>query len=496
MPRAEVHYYPAGLGHIGVNIIFSKDELPDQKDYQILIYTKDNPLTHFEEKCKLHARTRFCPAIFLQDDGKYTIYGYKDGSWQETPLTELSSEEQLLLHELPFSAVLIKENNKFAKASYQNGVWQKESLPEGRYPAEDWESQQITPGPLFNLVQKGHPEFKRTEYFYDWGGAYDFQENLTKRGKSIRIPLPPTSKNLEEFFDEIEKKDYQYCSPHDSMSYRLFTNNCAHATLGVLHAAGYTSKMPKASFGLTPFIVARKACDLAHKSRALFRKQLLESVLKTDPIQLVNTLIELNINRLNDNIHFNYGKQLEGCSKELEKLAEIKYDGSYESIERLLKVSEEASPHTAKELEECIALVNPEACLTAGIARLESAAETLKNKKNAHLIQIAASDLRQELADFKEEKTSHEHFISRCSHLMDEVSPVLKNERSISKQILKNIALAACGFVVLYLIAGFINKSNTGNFLFFNEPCLSKISTDIQDNASRLSDDLKNESPH
>ncbi|WED41878.1 hypothetical protein [Legionella cardiaca] len=487
MPKAEVYYYPIGLGHTSVNIIFSKSEIPEKKEYQLLIYSKSNPPRYKEKECKLYARSHYCPVLFLQDNGEFSIYGYKEGSWQETPLNNLSLEEQTLLQNLAFQAVIVKKNDRYTSGSYENGIWQKKVLPEGYiHLSSDFQRKQIKPSdPLYQLMQKGHPEFKRTEYFFDWGGAYDFEENMEDKGRPIRFALPPTTKSFIDFFTAVEKSDYTFEPPYNS-TYRLFTNNCAHATMEILHCAGYTSEKPTHRFALTPISVAKKVYALAHQSRALFRKQLLESISKTDTKQLINTLIELSINRLNDSIYFNYGKYIGSCSKELENISKIKYDGSYESIERLLKASEEANPYTAQELEECIALVDPEICLNAGIARLETVANKLKNRENADNLQAVATKLRWEYKNFKEGAVTYEQFAQKSSALIDEASPILQMEKNVFLQILKNIALAVCAVIALYLVAGFINKSNTGSFLFFNEPSLSKIGANIKNNVSDL----------
>ncbi|MFA5959348.1 MAG: hypothetical protein WC785_02425 [Tatlockia sp.] len=491
MPRAVVYYYPAGFGHIGVNIQFSRNEVPHQEYYGLLVHSRDNTPQYEEQHLKLYARTHYYPVLFLQENGEYSIYGNKDGFWQETPLTNLSlsQEEHNLLQKLPFYPVRIQENDKYFLGRYQGEQWQKKPCSKFVYINErDYQVTKITAGSLFNLIQQGHTDFNRTEYFFDWGAAYDFEENRIKRGEPIRIPLPPTTKSFTDFFSAVVKDDYSGFTPSDYPTYRLLTNNCAHATMEILHCAGYMPNKPKRFFGLAPITAAKKASELARQSQAIFRKRLLEAASETDPKELVNTLIELSINRLNRNIHFNYGKHLGGCARELEKLSLIKYDGSYESIERLLKTSEEVTPHTARELEDCIALVDPNACLQAGIARLNLVAQELKNKKNASRLQAIAAQLTVNFNEFKEKKLSNEEFTRICANLIDEASPILKQEGGVLKQVIKNIALAVCGLVALYLVAGFINNKNTGNFMFFNKPSLLKIGTDIKDNANRLVD--------
>lgn len=464
MPKAEVYYYPTGLGHIGVNIIFSEDEL-DNIELPIRLYAYSKGKRSHQNIKESEARALYSIVIYVNDNDEYSIYGYKEGSWQETPLNNLSPEERTLFKNLHFTSA--------------NDL------------STDWPDTIKPSHPLYScLKQMGHHELKRKEYFFDYGGSYNFDDNWRSRGKPIRIDLPSVKKSFTDFFIALRNTDYTYTPEgfggSSPRAYDLLNHNCAHATLNILHYAGYILEKPYTSFALPPITVAKKVSDLAHQIRPLFRKQLFESAVKNDSTQLINTLIKLSKNRLDDAIHFNYGNYIGGCSKDREYVSKIKFDGSYESIERLLAASENSSPHTAKELEECIALANPEHCLNAGIARLESVANELKYQENAGNLRKIAANLRQELLAFQKKSISHEQFSKNCSQLIDEATPILKNEHSVFTQILKNIALAICGLVAFYLMAAFINKENSGNFFFFNEPCLSKIGTHIQQNASRM----------
>ena len=496
--KADVYYYPSGFGHIGVNIILSEEELIDNKEYRLEIYSRDN-LSHDDgrtdtsitDRDKADARRRYCPIIILDDNGVYSIYGYKDGRWQETPLIDLSLEEQTLLHSLNFKLVTTRENGKYFKGGFQNSSWQKIPCPEDfSYRYCDYPSGfsvVIKPSDaLYKLIQKGHPEFRRSEYFYDLGGTFDLEENRKNRGEPIRIALPPSPKTWPDFYEDTRITGHMFFKDDvEVLSYNTFTYNCAHVSMDILHLAGYLPEKPDNQFALLPVTAAMKACDLAHQARAEFRKQLTETAVKTDKKQLINTLIEQSKNRLDDAINFNYGYYIGDCPKDLEYLSQIEYDESCDSIERMLLVSEKVSPHLARELNDCIALLDPEACLFLSIRRLEEVANGLQNN-NARTLQGIAYQLRCEFDSFHEKKISGETFIQNASALLLQAEPILESEQNISLVILKNIGLAVCGLVVFYLVAALINQANSGNFMFFKEPSLLQVSANIQNSMPGL----------
>lgn len=496
--KADVYYYPSGFGHIGVNIILSEEELVDQKEYRLGIYSRDNlsdddgQIETLEIRLsKADARQGYYPIIILDDNGVYCIYGYKDGRWQETPLIDLSLEEQTLLHSLNFKLVTTRENGKYFKGGFQNGSWQKIPCPEDfSYRYCDYPSGfsvVIKPSDaLYKLIQKGHPEFRRSEYFYDIGGTFDLEENRKNRGEPIRIALPPSPKTWPDFYEDTRITGHMFFKDDvEVLSYNTFTYNCAHASMDILHLAGYLPEKPDNQFALLPVTAAKKACDLAQQTRAEFRKQLTETAVKTDKKQLINTLIEQSKNRLDDAINFNYGYYIGDCPKDLEYLSQIGYDGSWDAIERMLEVSEKVSPNLAGELNDCIAMLDPEACLLLAIKRFEKVAIGLQSN-NARSLRGIADQLRREFDAFHEKNISGETFIQNASALLLQAEPILASEQNISLVILKNIALAVCGLVVFYLVAAFINQANSGNFMFFKEPSLLQVTTNIQNSMPDL----------
>lgn len=455
MVQAQVYYYPSGLGHIGVNIIFSKDETPDYSGrFKVTLWDENNSdfsSSPFEDN-NSYNRVRHIPTLISKGNGDYSIYGYNDHCWKETPLNNLTPEERAWLESLDF------RNDSPIKP----------------------------PISLHPLIQKGHPDITRREFFFDWGGTFDYDENIYNRGSVLRINLPPTKTSRTDFFEAAEK--LRRAVLYNDDNYDLFNNNCAHSVLDLLYCAGYISEKPDSSFDLFPIVAATKASKLANELRPAFRKQLLDHKEQHNETQLINSLIQLSIDRLEENIHLNYGNHIGECEPELKRLLNIHFDGSSESIERLLQASEMATPHTLKELENCLALVEPKQCFSSCIARLEAISKQLKNRESTDELQQIATLLHQEFVNFQNKNISHQQFRKNCSAWIEKATPILEGESSFFLQVLQNIAIAVCSLIVFYLVAAFINQSNSGNFLFFNEPSLSRVTLEMQRSIDKLNE--------
>lgn len=95
------------------------------------------------------------------------------------------------------------------------------------------------------------------------------------------------------------------------------------------------------------------------------------------------------------------------------------------------------------------------------IAAAKSARKLYKTVKDAH-------------KELTEEKIDIQTFKNNCTDAIQLARPELEQHRGW-KQVLGNLALAIVGVGVLYVIAGFINKAVTGNFLFFKTDSANKI---------------------
>jgi serine/threonine-protein kinase LegK1 len=73
----------------------------------------------------------------------------------------------------------------------------------------------------------------------------------------------------------------------------------------------------------------------------------------------------------------------------------------------------------------------------------------------------------------------------KCQEKIDKVKPCLEEHRN-AKYILTNIGLAIIGLGIFYGIAASINKSKTGNFMFFTSTKSSRITHDVATDFDKL----------
>lgn len=464
MLKAVVYYYPQNgigtFGHIGIKISFEEKDIPDRERVKNIIrpvsIISDFGEYSSEFERKKEARIAYRPIIYIRD-GKYFIYGCKNDVWQETELINLSEDELLIV------------KNGFAQYSQDIEI--------------------SSSSPLLNQVAQAHTRFKRTDYFFDWGGSYDFEDNEWRRGEPICIEMPESDKSWIDFINAVENRvGYRWYNNNDyaSQPYHLLKNNCAHSVLQILYLAGYISEQPVCSYALTPCSVAKQACKIANNARALFRLKLTESlsVEQRNNPQHINRLIQNTLKRIGDELHFSSFFNKQYYQRDLQLISEINYDGTLDSIDRLLHASEVAGTKTAEELEQCIAILPPGVFLKLSIARLNKAADKLDERnfpEDAKISRKLARDLTNQVVAFESREINHETFAKNCSDLLEapNTRSTLEKHRGY-KQIFKNIALAIVSLVAVYLVAICINKAVNGFFLFFNETTLSRCSDMIK----------------
>ncbi|MFC3908635.1 hypothetical protein ACFORL_06040 [Legionella dresdenensis] len=447
MLKATVYYYPPlnmlKFGHIAVKISFQENTVPAHG----IRYTCRNRCKKYEQRQKSEARINHIPILF-KEDNKYIIYGNKEGEWQETELNSLS-EQELNLLATNFEA--------------------------------DCSSRVIAPEhPFFDLFKKGHTNYKRQEYFFDWGGTYLLEINQRVRGTPVCIELPVSPKSWHDFIAAAEKTPYFPHYPTRETQYDLLRNNCAHSVMQILHLAGYITEQPKPGFALTPYGAAKQICKIANDTRALAQTNLINSlseINRNNPEQ-IRTLLQYLLQRLNDQSHFSGSLYRQWYKQDRELVSNINFDGSMDSIARLLEAYETVHPQTAQELEKCIAALPPGILLKATIQRLYCAADGL-DKKDAAISRKLADDLSRELNAFEAATINHETFAKNCADLLAAAKPTLEKHRNYQR-LFKNIALAIAGLVAFYVIAICVNKAVTGNFLFFNETKLSRMGDTIK----------------
>ena len=107
-----------------------------------------------------------------------------------------------------------------------------------------------------------------------------------------------------------------------------------------------------------------------------------------------------------------------------------------------------------------------------------------KDKEEKNKLTAAQNEATKLLHGLKKAATSYFNtpmienyalFKHNCSRYIT-IARIELNQHRGWKQILGNLALAITGLGLLYVIAGFINKSYTGNFLFFQTDTSKKIS--------------------
>jgi hypothetical protein len=351
----------------------------------------------------------------------------------------------------------------------------------------------------------------RQEIFYDFGGYHDLEKNESAYSCApIIIKLPQMSTDWDDFLDNADRSIYTCASSDnssdiDAPTYNIFTNNCAHATQHFMHLAGYITK-PHASIGLMPHFVAKQAKALVignfqdlrekhifkhfnsahHHEFSLQQQNLLNNV-------QIRILIESLINEI---IILDYYSQNSGyLSRDKLILEQIKYNGSVESIERLLAASESLSQVNAIKLQQCITLLAPQSYLHLSIARLEKKAIDLKNRKHESAA-LNATSLVKKLSllveIFVNGESNYEEFTSHAFDAIEVAVPELEQHRGLGV-ILGNIALAVVGLGIFYLAAVTIHKAYTGSFLFFNKTATANLVEEI--GKEILNPRLVNQSP-
>ncbi len=274
--KAIVYYYPnhhTSFGHIGVKFFLNEQEAARLVTGDTLTYVnRDDPRVPSSIKNYLkEARIDYRPHLY-QKDGKYIIYGNKGGEWQETELTPSCEAESIFLNGL---------------SSYTHIKITAES-------------------PLFQLATAAHT-FKRTEYFFDWGGRYDLQKNLKAYGESICIELPEIDIDVAAFFSS-QYYGWQPYHPH-LQPYPTLKNNCAYAVLHTLHLAGYISgEIP--TFDLLPSSAAARvrkipgarvlSVEQRNNGELKFAAPQLHPEMKTSPDHSV--IVQLESKQENDTI--------------------------------------------------------------------------------------------------------------------------------------------------------------------------------------------------
>jgi len=469
MLKATVCYYPQSrfsFGHIGVKITFPEGDNSERPDVKNLIKYVENTLDDGsyadfrEEKNKKEARINYRPILYKKNERLF-IYGNKDGLWQETAVDD---ENELRM----FNDLCVTNRHRH-------------------------EIELNPTSPVFKIVSKAHTQFKRTEYFFDFGGGYDFEDNMQKRGEPICIELPENERSWIDFFTMVNAlEDCYYFVPGEHASgYNELKNNCAHATLQVLYMAGYMDKKPAYPYALTPLSAAKKICKIANNARALSRIKLAESLSvasRNDP-EHIKALIQASLLRIRDGLNFGSSYNSKSLTRDQKILSEIRYDGSSDSIDRLLHASEKVRSETAEELEQCLSILSPGVLLKATIARLNTAADGLDQRNfslDAKASRQLAKDLMEQTKSFEKKEISHNIFAQKCSALLDAAKPTLEKHRDYNRMF-KNIALAIAGLIALYLIAICINKAVNGHFLFFDETKLSRIAKTIKKEVDQYS---------
>lgn len=240
---------------------------------------------------------------------------------------------------------------------------------------------------------------------------------------------------------------------------------------------------------------------LANDAQFLSQKHLIRELKPEKPNNdnalIIKSLIEIKIIHLKNEINFgSLFSDTKAKTKERDLLLKIKFDGSPESVSRLLYAYETVSSSTAYELNPCLAILPPKILLNASLLRLDKIANNLEKErfsKNAEKLRNLVNDLKRNIQQFEEKKITHECFVQNCSELIDGSKKLLSKHCDYSR-VFNNIALAIVGLGAFYLVAGIINKALTGNFLFFNGTKLSRISNDIKHIAS--SGSLNEDSTH
>jgi hypothetical protein len=285
-------------------------------------------------------------------------------------------------------------------------------------------------------------------YFYDWGGTHSLERNKKVYGDYIVIDLPDSPLAIEDFLEGIADTDYAHLTPRnfpEDKTYNLLSYNCAHAVQQLLHHSGYLEEQPVYRTGLRPDQVAQQAAKLAIAQLAENRAAIMaeESLSDVDGIQQLidNTIARLEAESTRDEIVQGGTDAIK--SIKIEALKNIKYDGSFASVNRLFEAAEFLGGRTAKELQQCIQLLNPELAMQLMIRRLKDKAQELNERgypDHAAAIQkiIKAIEIKQQ--DLASGKITPVEFKQECSAVINQYESMLAQHRGF-KQLFVNILL-------------------------------------------------------
>ncbi|MBA3535786.1 MAG: hypothetical protein H0T84_04125 [Tatlockia sp.] len=342
--------------------------------------------------------------------------------------------------------------------------------------------------PIANFLKENN------EIYFNYGGSRSFDEECEVFGEYVCIDLPETTKGTLNFFKELKKTDYLYCNlgefgicSDESRNYDLLTNNCAHATLEILRIAGYIDIESKKILTFLPSTVAEQVVNFAQKGLSESRMQVIDSSKKSteqDNRAYIQRLIQLSCERLKNELIFGYSIHRQSRLNDLSLLSTIGYDGSTESMSKLLFAFEEASWSTADELQQCINLLHPGRNLQLSIARLFSAASNIearnpKFRDDAVCARELAMKLDLKRVSLEKNEINYKSFQNDCLALIKIDRATLEAHRGY-KRIVGNIALAIIGLGVFYLVAASINYAVNDYFLFFKETKTSSIINDFE----------------
>ena len=338
----------------------------------------------------------------------------------------------------------------------------------------------------------------RQEIFYDFGGFHDLEDNVNAYSSApIIIKLPVMATEWDTFLENVDRSVYTTAAlsksfaEMDKATYHFFTNNCAHATQHFMHLAGYITK-PNYSVGLRPHFVAKQAQALVmanhHEVRQRHLTRHLDSInhqeFTLNQFKLLNNIqIKFLIQSLINDITIlaYYAQSPNYLASDKLILEKINYDGSVESIERLLAAAETLSHQNAVKLQQCILLLPPQSYLHLSIARLEKKAIVLSNRNHEAAASCASAlvkNLSLVVKDFEDGLSTYEQFSDLSFNAIAAAAPELEQHRGVGV-ILGNIALAIVGLGVFYLAAVTLKKVYTGSFLFFHKTATANLVEDI-----------------